>query len=67
MKLARLLLMVVLALGVVVTLVTAPSAARNQPAEPPGKEDCRPGFGYGDQNHCHTGPPGHTPYGSRQP
>ena len=22
--------------------------------------NCRPGWGYGDRNHCHTGPPGLT-------
>jgi hypothetical protein len=20
--------------------------------------ECKPGYGYGDKNHCHTGPPG---------
>jgi len=27
------------------------------PTEPP-VEPCRPGWGYGDDNHCHSGPPG---------
>ena len=22
-------------------------------------QDCKPGWGYGDKNHCHSGPPGH--------
>jgi hypothetical protein len=22
-------------------------------------ENCKPGYGHGDKNHCHTGPPGH--------
>ena len=25
-----------------------------------GTVDLRPGWGYGDKNHIHTGPPGHT-------
>jgi hypothetical protein len=22
--------------------------------------DCKPGWGFGDKNHCHSGPPGHS-------
>jgi len=32
------------------------------PFGPPGDEpddDCKPGWGWGDANHCHSGPPGH--------
>jgi hypothetical protein len=25
---------------------------------PKSSDDCKPGWGYGDTNHCHTGPPG---------
>jgi hypothetical protein len=25
---------------------------------PDGSETCKPGHGYGDKNHCHSGPPG---------
>ena len=51
-------------------LVPASSAAHIPPAPPvvipplstpvpPGHENCKPGHGHGDVNHCHSGPPGH--------
>jgi hypothetical protein len=29
----------------------------------PSSEECKPGYGNGDKNHCHSGPPGHKPPG----
>jgi hypothetical protein len=26
-------------------------------------EECKPGWGYGDKNHCHSGPPGQNKHG----
>jgi hypothetical protein len=26
--------------------------------EQPPSEECKPGWGFGDKNHCHSGPPG---------
>jgi hypothetical protein len=28
---------------------------------------CKPGWGYGDKNHCHSGPPGSGPPSSGSP
>jgi hypothetical protein len=36
-------------------LVTPPTPPS---VEPPGQSDSRPGHGYGDKNHDHSGPPG---------
>jgi hypothetical protein len=33
---------------------TAPSGNSSYPTT----TVCKPGYGYGDKNHCHTGPPG---------
>lgn len=36
-----------------------PSQPPVPPVQPPGPpEDCKPGWGHGDPNHCHSGPPG---------
>ena len=40
------------------------SSAQNGPyattTTVPVEAQCKPGWGKGDQNHCHTGPPGRT-------
>jgi len=36
-----------------------PNVPRPLPTSEPTKE-CRPGWGYGDDNHCHSGPPGQS-------
>lgn len=59
MPVVRLLAAGLLALGMVVTLATASSGERRDP--PPGQEACKPGWGYGDTNHEHCGPPGQRP------
>jgi hypothetical protein len=28
------------------------------PCPPPKEKNCKPGYGFGDKNHCHFGPPG---------
>jgi hypothetical protein len=28
------------------------------PCPPPKEKECKPGWGFGDKNHCHYGPPG---------
>ena len=32
----------------------------DKPLTSPLTSPCKPGWGYGDKNHCHTGPPGLT-------
>lgn len=54
MRVLRFLAAAVLALGMVVTLASASSGQ----ADPPGRDQCKPGWGYGDVNHQHCGPPG---------
>lgn len=29
-------------------------------AAPPVDGECKPGWGFGDKNNCHSGPPGHS-------
>ena len=37
----------------------APAAlATGSCPKPPPAKHCKPGYGYGDKNHCHFGPPG---------
>jgi hypothetical protein len=36
------------------TTTVAPEPDTDEPAD----EECKPGWGYGDKNHCHSGPPG---------
>ena len=37
----------------------APAAlATGSCPKPPPVKKCKPGYGYGDKNHCHFGPPG---------
>ena len=38
--------------GVTTTTVVKPTTTTTAPTE------CKPGHGYGDKNHCHSGPPG---------
>jgi hypothetical protein len=38
-----------------------PSPPPPPPSPPPPPTNTRPGHGYGDGNHIHTGPPGHPP------
>jgi hypothetical protein len=52
---------VIIALGLVMSALlayatTAPKG--NGGSGYPGTTICKPGYGYGDKNHCHTGPPG---------
>jgi hypothetical protein len=54
MALARLIAAAALALGLMTAFAPTASAWGCQC-------DQRPGYGYGDQNHCHTGPPGLDP------
>ena len=56
MRLIRFVAFVVLVVGMVVSLATGSMAKRQDP--PPGQAACKPGWGYGDVNHCHSGPPG---------
>lgn len=35
-----------------------PEEDPNEGDEPPPADDCKPGWGHGDENHCHDGPPG---------
>ena len=37
---------------------TEPPPTQEPTEEPPEPEECRPGYGWGDENHCHSGPPG---------
>ncbi len=56
MKALLVLALVALLVGVVLSTVTFSEAGR--PDQPPDPGECRPGYGYGDPIHCHTGPPG---------
>jgi hypothetical protein len=35
-----------------------PPTTTTNPRTTTGAAPCRPGFGHGDKNHCHSGPPG---------
>jgi len=37
----------------------APSQSGSESGSGPTPQQCKPGHGYGDKNHCHNGPPGH--------
>jgi len=37
----------------------APTQSGNENEGGPTPQSCKPGNGYGDKNHCHSGPPGH--------
>jgi len=37
----------------------APMQSGNGSGSGPAPQQCKPGHGYGDKNHCHSGPPGH--------
>ena len=50
--LARILIVLALVLGTGALAVNAVSAQKDG--------DTRPGWGYGDKNHTHTGPPGES-------
>lgn len=39
------------------TMAPSPRPTKTPKATP----SCKPGYGYGDKNHCHTGPPGRSP------
>ncbi|HSW48217.1 MAG TPA: hypothetical protein VLG67_04005 [Candidatus Saccharimonadales bacterium] len=49
-------------LGLFATQVTSVSAKsngnNNKPITSPITGLCKPGWGFGDKNHCHSGPPG---------
>jgi hypothetical protein len=47
----------VLAAASLVVGAAAPVALATGDCKPPAKK-CKPGYGYGDKNHCHFGPPG---------
>ena len=36
-----------------------PNSTQSGSGGGPGTQQCKPGNGYGDKNHCHSGPPGH--------
>ena len=36
-----------------------PSQSESGSGSGPTPQQCKPGHGYGDKNHCHSGPPGH--------
>ncbi len=56
MRLIRFLALAILVLGMLVSVATGSMAKRQD--TPPGQAACKPGWGYGDTKHCHTGPPG---------
>ena len=43
---------------VLTAAVPSAYAQSNKPDNPPGQEECKPGWGHGDKNHEHCGPPG---------
>ena len=43
--------------GVTTTTVVSPTTSKPTTTTTPSTE-CKPGNGYGDKNHCHSGPPG---------
>lgn len=52
---AALLLAIVLAQ---VQFVNAKQQDEKKPSTSPATSACKPGWGHGDKNHCHSGPPG---------
>ncbi len=63
MRIIRFLAVMALIAGVALTLATASLAHHERGSHARrdgnvGYGDCRPGWGFGDPNHCHTGPPG---------
>lgn len=52
----RVIVLIVLSIGLALTFVGGTVAAASRRHEQPAA--CRPGWGFGDKNHCHTGPPG---------
>ena len=46
------------------TTSTTTSTSTTTTAPPP---ECKPGYGYGDKNHCHSGPPGQNKKEERPP
>ena len=40
------------------TTTTTPADEPTEPKAPKTSTGCKPGWGYGDKNHCHSGPPG---------
>jgi hypothetical protein len=51
----RLIVLIVLSIGLVLTFVGGTFAGASSHHQ---QSACKPGWGYGDTNHCHTGPPG---------
>jgi hypothetical protein len=50
-------MVIVLALALSTVLAYATTAPKGNGGYP-GTTVCKPGYGFGDKNHCHTGPPG---------
>lgn len=63
-RLIRSLALAILVVGMLVSLATGSLAKRQ--GDPPGQADCKPGWGYGDRQHRHCGPPGQAPDGPGQ-
>jgi hypothetical protein len=52
------------------TTTTVAETTTTLPAETPptSPQGCKPGWGYGDTNHCHSGPPGlNKKHGHKKP
>ncbi len=54
----------ILVVGALLLPVASAASARTE-SDPPGRRPCKPGFGHGDANHRHCGPPGRS--GSTEP
>ncbi len=54
MRVMRVIVLTVLSIGLVLTFTGGTFAGASRQHEQSGL--CRPGWGYGDTNHCHTGP-----------
>jgi hypothetical protein len=53
--------------GALVVGIAQDSFAKHAPQDPYTYTTCKPGNGFGDKNHCHTGPPGLTRRGLSTP
>jgi hypothetical protein len=51
------------------TTTTVAETTTTVPAQTPtSPQECKPGWGYGDTNHCHSGPPGlNKKHGHKKP
>ena len=53
--------------GALVVGIAQDSFAKHAPQDPYTYTTCKPGNGFGDKNHCHSGPPGLTRRGLSTP